>query len=94
MSSGGQHGSGEKMDGDLRDIARKLDAAEERATQLLSKLQGEITLSGNDMLETILNTMTTGADNVRNSMPQVQTVRQANRSVKTQLRVLEQIDHD
>lgn len=82
------------MDGDLRDIARKLDAAEERATQLLSKLQGEITLSGNDMLETILNTMTTGADNVRNSMPQVQTVRQANRSVKAQLRVLEQIDHD
>lgn len=72
----------------------RLDAVEERIAETLNSLRTSMAMCADHMVETMSAIIATGADNVRSSITQVQTVRQGNRSTNGQLRALGQIDHE
>lgn len=91
-SNGPSDADGENMDHDLNDLILKIEGVEQRSNELLQSLQNEISLSANYMLDSIMAGVTISVDSIKSKIPQVQKMRQANRSIKTQLRVLDELD--
>lgn len=79
------------VDADLNEIYVELDGIEQRANQILSSVQRDITTCVNYMLDSIMAGITTGVDSARAKLPEVNKMRQANRSVKSQLRALDDL---
>lgn len=92
-SVGPSEADNDNIDADLSDFIMKIDGVETRATQLLQSLQNEISSCVNYMLDSIMAGITVAVDNVKNKVPQVQKIRMANRSIKTQLRALDELEN-
>lgn len=94
MSVGGSDAGTDPINPDLDEILRKLDVVEQSVTQLLNFLQKELSKCANHMLDAVMNGISSAVDDVKDKVPHVQKLRHANRSVKKQLRVCNELGQD